>query len=130
MKCFIAATILAMTGSFASAQSYICNMKTNGDGFVSPTIGLKHDANFKSGVVFDRYIDYVHGKPIKARVRKRKNGLIEFKWNINIPANPDTARLNYTAILNPAKNSISLRGNIRHAENHVGGRGGCQRADF
>lgn len=121
-----AALACALMASSAAAQSYVCNLKSNGEGFISPTIGLVLDSSGKSGLVYDAIIHYVHEKPIPARIKKMNNGDIRFSWNLNVPARPDRARISYRAMLNPETKTVQVVGKIRHATNHVGGQGRCQ----
>ncbi len=122
--------VLSFGVTVASAQSYVCTVKTNGEGFISPTIALSIDKSVKAGIVYDAVIHYVHEKPIAARVKKLGNGDIQFSWNLNVPARPDRAKISYKANLNLQNKTVSVRGKIRHASNHVGGQGRCQEGNI
>ncbi|MEP0954159.1 MAG: hypothetical protein ABJH45_03415 [Paracoccaceae bacterium] len=109
----------------ASAQLIACNVKSNGSGFVSPTIAFDLDAEAKTALVYDSVIHFVYQKPIAARVKQKSNGEWQFTWNLTVPANPADAKIRYRAVLDLKKNKVQLSGSIRHATNKVGGTGNC-----
>ncbi len=110
----------------ATAQIIACNIKTNGDPFVPPTIAFELDKTNKTGLVYDRNVHYVFEKPMAARVKSKQNDRWEFTWNLTIPANPSDAKVRYRAVVDLKKNTIQLNGSIRHATNDLGGRGNCE----
>ena len=122
--------LLASSAAYAAPQNLICSVKSNGQGFVSPQLALSYEPGQRSGAVYDVYIALVHEQPIAARVKTRANGDVEFKWRVNIPANPDRAQVSYTAVLTPKTKAVRVRGKIRHATNFVGGQGACRSGGF
>ena len=129
-KQFLAALFLCGSAVAASAQSYVCDIKTNGDGFVPPLVGFQLDTQSGTAMVFDRNIAFVHEKPIPARVRKTNAGAWEMSWNLTIPASPRDAQVRYRMSFDPATKGVIVRGKIRHASNDVNGRGTCQPRKF
>jgi len=125
-RCLVFLTLLFLQVSVASAQTYICTMRETGDGFVSEVVGLELDLANSRALVIDRFIAFVYEEPIPARVRLRNGGArIEVSWNLTIPANPRPARIRYRLTFDASSGAASLRGDIRHADNSVGGRGTC-----
>lgn len=119
----------AMT-SFANAQSYICDISSQGDGFIPEQLGMNLDKPRKSAVVFDAYINWGEGQPISARMRNQQDGKLELRWNLNLPTSPIRARVNYRVVFDEAAKTMVMYGNIRSATNRLAGTGTCVLGDF
>lgn len=130
MRAFVLAGVFAASASWATANSYICNLNSIGEGFLGTQIGLSVDKSGKSGLVYDAVIHQAQGKPMKSRVKKNGKGELEFAWRVTVPAIPDRARISYRAFLDPAKSTVRVRGRIQGATNRVAGVGACKPAKF
>lgn len=130
MKTFLFSVGLLATTTAVSAQSYICTMRSIGEGFVVDAIGLKLNDDGKSGVVYDGLINRQYGKPIQTAVKKNARGEHEFSWRVRVPANPQEVQVNYRAFLDTAKKTVRIRGRIKGYTNRVTGTGQCQLSQF
>lgn len=122
---FLAAALLIATAGAASAQSFICTIKTNEGGFIPQQLAMQIDDGAKTAVVYDPIIHFAKKAPIPAKFRKTNKGEWEMRWRLTVPANPREARLKYRATFDPANKTVSIAAEIRHATNFERGAGQC-----
>lgn len=129
-RMFVAAAAFGLLVSPVSSQSYICEVRSVGDGFIPEQLGMNIDVGRKSAIVFDAFVNWAYGKPTKARVRRIETGELEIRWALTLPTSPIQARVRYRVVLNEQTKAISIRGSIRNATNVPAGKGQCVIGNF
>lgn len=128
MKNFLAtAAALAAFASSALAEGYRCEVRGNGESFISSWLGIELKSGAATGTIYDAYIREVRGKPIEVKAKDRGKGRVRFVYTLhNVPANPRPISITYTIDLDSTANAVSVRGRIPNASNMIIGKGQCQ----
>ena len=86
---------------------------------------MQIDAQEKTAIVYDPFIEFAEKAPIPAKLRVTNKGEVELRWRLTLPASPRDARVSYRALFKPDTKSVSLAADIRHASNFERGSGQC-----
>ncbi|GIT86914.1 hypothetical protein [Roseobacter sp. OBYS 0001] len=129
MKKFLVTTAaLAAFASPAVALEYVCDVRGNGEGFVSSVVALQFEPGAGTAMVYDAVIDAVHGEPIEVDLKDRGRGRYRMTYRVsNIPARPRPLTILYTINLDAEKNTVVIRGTMPGYSNLVGGKGTCKK---
>ena len=126
---FAAAYLAACVATAASAQTYICDIKSTGDGFMSEVVLFELVDGSGTATVFDQLINWAVGDPIKARVRQMAGGQTELSWNLKLPTKPFQADASYRMLVAQDRKSVVIRGTLRRTDNSPSGNGTCRLAE-
>ncbi len=129
MKKFLVTTAaLAAFASPAVALEYVCDVRGNGESFISSVVALQFEPGARTGLVYDGIIDLVHGAPIEVKLNDRGNGRYRMTYRVsNIPATSGPVTVIYTLNLDTEKNTVVIRGSIPGYSNMIGGKGTCKK---
>lgn len=110
------------------AATYKCEATNFGrGGWIPPDMILGLSREKEAGWVYDALIHEAQGKPMEAKVVKRKDHLWRYKWRVkgaNIK-NAGTATLSYSVMLNLATKTYTINGVLHGYDNHISGSGTC-----
>ena len=132
MKCIFGAAALCglVFAGPATAQGYVCTLKTNGSSFAPEALAIDIDAASKSATVFGLIIQWAKGGPMQAKVRTRNDGQLEVRWSMTLPSRPFRSYARYRVVFNTTDKTITLNATLRNADNDVSGRGACTEEDW
>lgn len=122
MKLPLLVTATLFTASTALAAPVVYDCKFNAvqtRGWISERAFYSVDADAKAAVAFDSHIKHYMEKPIPAEYKKRANGMIRLRWQIEQSANDvwnktkRSIKSTYTVELKPDGSSASVRVSFR-----------------
>lgn len=124
-----AVAALMISASASQAANYLCKMTdVSNDGFVTKEYLFILDTGSTTGQVIDPIIQYVHKKPIAAKVSKRSGNKYAFSWRVKglkTDANSKT-NVGYRAMLDIGAKTVRVSAAIAGADNQPRGQGTCR----
>ena len=85
MKQAALSIVFAGLATVAQSQTFICDVKSTGDGFIPETLVIALDPAGNQAVVYDDIIDWAEGEPLNAKMRTRSNGTTVLSWAMTLP---------------------------------------------
>lgn len=120
---------LLLAGTSAQAQTFDCDMYSQGNGgWVGSRMIFSLSREDSAGAVFDGLIKETYKHPIPATVVRRKDHIWRYTWKVEDAKSGNTGKetLQFSAILNTNSGKLSVNGTLQGYDNNISGAGKCK----